>query len=154
MNGHSPEHIKNRIEWRAGKHEFPYLHTDYWPQAPLSLQDAIPDDFLEPTVYSLASTGRGTVVGVDEVLTLNDGVESRFLIDDIRAIQPYPSLNSPEQKQNLDGLKISLGQERTTVVRCEAGSPCFAIWNILLTLAQMQKRGEQSVPPKSDRAGG
>ena len=140
MQGHDPQFIRGRIEWRAGKHQFPYSNSDYWAKAPIEIADLLPHAFLDPVVFSASSTDKFTVIGVDEVFTYRSGQAETFEIDAIKAIRPCPAISTPSHKKHLSGLEIELERGRLVLLRCEEGSPCFAMWNILLTLVGMKRR--------------
>ena len=141
MKGHDPEYIKNRIEWQAGRHSLPYPNTNYWSEAPCELAALTPNDIVLPTIYSASSSDGFTVVGVDEILTVNQGKENRFFIDEISAIEAPPDQRTKAAKPRLDALMVRTGKRNRYRLPCEMGSPCFAIWGVLLMLSRMQRKG-------------
>ncbi|MFC0018519.1 hypothetical protein [Roseibacillus persicicus] len=139
MKGHDPEFIRNRIEWRAGKHNFPYPCSNYWRKAPEKIANAVPKSFSNPVIYSALDAENFTVIGVDEVFIGHNALPDSFEIDRIRAIRPHPMMSSPTDKKSLSGLEVERTEGRVSILACEAGAPCFAIWNILLTLIGMKR---------------
>ena len=143
MNGHSPNFIQNRIEWRADQHGLPYECTNFWGDAPDSLRSRLPSSFERPIVFSITEEGDATIIGTEEVAIVEADNVTRFFLDDIADLSS-PNIAEGKQKLDFDAVNVETSA-RTYRLPTEKGKACFAVWNILLTLSRMQRRDNKRV---------
>jgi len=142
------EHVADRIRWKASKHELPYPNTNYWELAPDSLSVVVADHISDPLVYSISKKSQATIIGSDATLYY-DGKKSHTIPHtDICSITSRKDI--PKDKLAEIALETHSGQ--TFILHTEQGSPCFAIWSILLMISRMNLLEDNKIVDSTPRS--
>ncbi len=143
MKGRTPEFVRQRIQWCAKKHGIPFQNTGLWDEAPAALGQTVPSTLLSPVIFSMSESGEATVIGVDEVFVFSKSGTQRLRLDDLVGVSS-PCLRQSKKKSEFGTIELESTSGRQVRLPTERGRGCFALWNILLMLVRMTRKGERS----------
>ncbi len=141
MKSRAPEFVRQRIEWCAKKHGMPFKNTGLWSEAPAALRQSVPATLLSPVVFSMADNGEATVIGVDEVFVVLKSGTQKLCLDELVGVTS-PCLRERKKKSEFDAIELESTSGQRLRLPTDTGSGCFALWNILLMLIRMVRKGE------------
>lgn len=142
------DYIRNRLLWKAGKHNLPTSSSFYFSDVAQNIKDYlaihIDDSSGIPVLFFTKSTKEWTLICTREVICNNNQTIFRLVIADINRFKPttLESLKGridPKAHNKFEWHEVTIfdKQEKRHVLHADKGADLFALWNILLMAVRM-----------------